>query len=493
MASELGAVHGDPGEALPGAGPVADPTERPSGTLDPGLFLREAVEAGGVGTWAWLPDRAAILADATARRLWGFEPHQEIAPADLLGAIVPADRDRAAAALAAAVPGGSGEDFVRVGGGEAAAVWLQVRGREAFVSGRRCFVGICLDVTERMRAEEELRRARREARARFREIKALYNGAPVGLALLDRDLRQVRVNRRLAELLGRASSEPAEGSILEALPDLRPQLEPVLHGVLDSGEARNNYEIERLSRDGQRTFVYNCHFYPVRGEDGSVAGLGVVVEDATAHKAAAQARDLLSRELSHRIKNLFAVVSSLVTISARGDPSLQTFGRALRGRIEALGRAHDYVRPSEWDKDASRERTLGNLLTTVLAPYRGESILDGKPRIAITGCDVPIGSFAATALALTLYELATNAVKYGALSRPEGKVSVSCRVDGGAVELTWAERGGPPVEGPPTKEGFGSMLARRTFAADLGGAMNADWRPDGLVLTLTAPLSRLTR
>jgi two-component sensor histidine kinase len=231
----------------------------------------------------------------------------------------------------------------------------------------------------------------------------------------------------------------------------------------------------------------------LRNEAGAVTGVGVVVEDVTAFKAAVQAREILSRELSHRIKNLFAVVSSLVTLSARGDKGFQIFARALRGRIEALGRAHDYVRPSEWDRDASRDRTLTNLLDTVLAPFRGESAIDGKPRIEIEGPDVPMGPFAATALALTLHELATNAAKYGALSRPAGKVGVTCEIKGDLVEVVWRERGGPPVAGPPEKEGFGSMLARRTFSADLGGAMEAEWQPEGLVLKLTAPLQRLAR
>jgi two-component sensor histidine kinase len=187
---------------------------------------------------------------------------------------------------------------------------------------------------------------------------------------------------------------------------------------------------------------------------------------------------------------MFAVMSSMVRLSARGNEAVQGFAQTIRGRIEALGRAHDYVRPlgSSKEEASHPERSLHDLMRAILEPY----LDDGSgERVHISGADARIDSAAATAFALAIHEFATNAVKYGALSSPGGKVEIACRVQGGMLKVTWSERGGPPIDEAPKREGFGTTVVRRSFAGELGGTIKTEWGQHGLTIRLSAPLDRL--
>ncbi len=109
------------------------------------------------------------------------------------------------------------------------------------------------------------------------------------------------------------------------------------------------------------------------------------------------------------------------------------------------------------------------------------------------GADASLGSGSATALALCLHEQATNAMKYGALSVPTGRIAIETGIADGAFHLRWREEGGPPVAGAPERQGFGTVLASRSIAGQLGGTLHHDWRPDGLAMDLSVPLDNLTR
>jgi PAS domain S-box-containing protein len=348
--------------------------------------------------------------------------------------------------------------------------------------------GIQMDIKSRKHVEQELRRSRREAQERFRELKALYQNAPVGLALLDLDLRFLRVNEFLAELNGLPVDEHLGRTPFEVAPHLEAGLGPTLMSVLATGEPVRNVEIEAAAGGGEPR-AWRFHLHPLRDEAGAVSGIAAVAEDVTERRRTERSRDLLSRELSHRIKNLFAVVSSLISLSARGDDRLQEFSRTIRGRVEALGRAHDTVRPVEWGSDRGDAPTLHKLLRTLLAPYRDED----DRRIRIHGCDPVVGPTAATAMGLAIHEFATNAVKYGGLSAPFGHVDIACGEAGDEVEIAWSEHGGPPVEGPPQREGFGSTLARRSLGGDLNAIIVTDWAREGLVVRIRLPRERLAR
>lgn len=201
-------------------------------------------------------------------------------------------------------------------------------------------------------------------------------------------------------------------------------------------------------------------------------------------KRTIEARDLLARELSHRIKNVFSVVNGLASASAR-DSEARAFAAAFRQRIGALARAHDYVLPGSVSARNAGESTLKGMLEVLLRPYDA----DGT-RVRITGDDLPLGQSAATTLALILHEHATNAIKYGALSTPEGRVHVDCRADGESFEITWEEQGGPPMAGPPVETGFGTTMVSSGIES-LSGTLTTDWAASGLRVTLTVPLRSL--
>jgi PAS domain S-box-containing protein len=190
-------------------------------------------------------------------------------------------------------------------------------------------------------------------------------------------------------------------------------------------------------------------------------------------------RDLLARELSHRIKNIFAVVASLVSLRARRRPEAGDFAQELVETIQALGRAHDFVRPMEGVKGDS----LLGLLKELMAPYA-----DAAGRVEIAGDDCVIGPRAATPLALTFHELATNSAKYGALSDGDGSVSITidCGYDGQSAAVRWRERGGPHVQ-QPDEEGFGSRLLKSSIEGQLGGTLERRFTDGGLEVDLIIP------
>ena len=136
---------------------------------------------------------------------------------------------------------------------------------------------------------------------------------------------------------------------------------------------------------------------------------------------------------------------------------------------------------------------MRELVEKILAPHVDIAPTGRVKRAEIEGSDVAIGGEAVTSLALVLHELATNAAKYGAFSNSNGSLHISWQVEQGELSLIWAERGGPTIAGPPAREGFGSVLARRSIIGQLGGQLLFDWKSEGLTVRLTAKAGRLVR
>ncbi|WAT16940.1 PAS domain-containing protein [Aurantiacibacter sp. MUD11] len=194
-------------------------------------------------------------------------------------------------------------------------------------------------------------------------------------------------------------------------------------------------------------------------------------------RSALEERDLLAKELSHRIKNIFAVVIGLATLKARKTPEHEPFARDLTQVLRALGRAHEFVRPHQGPVQDS----LHGLLASLFSPY-DES--DGQPRVRVNGFDTPVCARAATPLALVFHELATNSAKYGALSNDAGYVELDAEDRGDAIALTWREHGGPQVEDDGIR-GFGSRLVEMSVTGQLQGTWDRHFEPNGLVVELT--------
>jgi PAS domain S-box-containing protein len=256
---------------------------------------------------------------------------------------------------------------------------------------------------------------------------------------------------------------------------------------LSTGEP---YEIEYRLRHRSGAYRWTLgRARPVLNRQGEIVRWYGTCTDIDDLKQAEEARELVAHELSHRIKNLFAVIASIVSLSARDFPEATTFAGVLRQRIGALAKANDYVRPHSPESAPHAGKTLHGLLGSLTAPYReGEAA-----RIVVDGEDSEIGLQAATSLSLAIHERATNAVKYGALSMPGGRVSLRGTRRDGFYCLEWRELGGPPVAGPPAHHGFGSRIARQAVELQLGAELTEHWDPEGLRLSLVIPEAALLR
>ena len=194
------------------------------------------------------------------------------------------------------------------------------------------------------------------------------------------------------------------------------------------------------------------------------------------------ALDLLARELAHRIKNVFSMISSLLTLRSRGKPEVAAFAGEMDQVIRSLAQAQDFVMPMI----SQEERDLKGLLELLLQPYS----VAHPEAISLQGATTVLGPRSATPIALIIHELATNATKYGALSTPEGRVDIKLELADKTMSLHWTEIGGPPAK-QPEREGFGTRLLKTTVENQLGGGLTRSWGHDGFSCTITVPADHL--
>jgi two-component sensor histidine kinase len=233
---------------------------------------------------------------------------------------------------------------------------------------------------------------------------------------------------------------------------------------------------------------------PLKNAEGRIIGASKIARDITEQRRAQEQQNLLLREMSHRVKNLFAVASGLVTLSARSARTPADMAEAVRERLGALARAHGLTRPGLINGNGKpcQDTTLHALVQTIFAPYVDPERIKGHGFYIVTGPCLPIGGNAVTSIALVMHELATNAAKYGALSSPGGYIHIDWSVENDELLLTWKERGGPSLDGPAEREGFGGSLVRRIVTDQFGGQLSYNWKPEGLIIRLSVPVERLT-
>lgn len=285
------------------------------------------------------------------------------------------------------------------------------------------------------------------------------------------------------------------GSLKEAIhPDDRAMWEADVATSLDpNGSGAHDVEMRIVRPDtgevrwvqalGQTTF-----------EGGRAVRMLGTARDITARKEAEAREKLLTRELNHRVKNLFAVVSGMISLTARTSTTPKEMGASLRSRVLALARAHALIQPAVTGEDLTTTQvTLQTLASAVLEPYAGAA-----NAVSLSGPPVQLSPNAASSLSLVLHELATNAAKYGALSVPGGQLAVEWHMvgDGGGagderLHLAWVETGGPTIAAPPDRRGFGSKLIDMTVNGQMGGSLGSDWHADGVRHEMSMPLSRL--
>lgn len=329
-------------------------------------------------------------------------------------------------------------------------------------------------------ALNEVSARREELESRFNELEALYAEAPLGLGMLDADLKFVRINEALAEMNGFSVNQHIGRSVWDLVPGLREEAEPPLRRVLETGTALRDIELHGVTPAQPGQMREWCEqFYPVKA-GGKVVGIGIVCEEVTEKRRAQDRERLLTREVDHRAKNLLAVVHSIVQLSNADD--VDGYRKAVSSRIQSLSRTHSLLAGTRWEGSG-----LIRLVKEELAPFARAD------RITIDGPDVHLKPSTTQDIALVLHELATNAAKYGALSLSSGTLSVTWRSvdtgDGTLLELRWEESGGPRVT-PPSRHGFGSALVEATLNGQLKGSARFDWRAEGLCVELAIPLAK---
>ena len=304
-------------------------------------------------------------------------------------------------------------------------------------------------------------------------MEAVLESVSDGFYALDTDWRYVVFNRAAEEYFGISRQAVMGRNIWEIFPQGKgTPFESYCRAAMDQGVSTTFETTSRMRPDR----VVELRIVPMRG-----GGVAITLTDITERKTADARQRLLVNELNHRVKNSLATVQAIAAQSLRGPDVPREARERFTERLIALARANDVLVAETW-----AGASLAALAAEMAGPH-GQA-----ERFIIAGPEVHLGPQAATAVALGLHELATNAAKYGALSTPLGQVELTWTVDGEpdarCFRMTWRESGGPRVTepGPP---GFGSRLIERGLASELQADVKLDYAPTGLVFSLSAPLS----
>ena len=251
--------------------------------------------------------------------------------------------------------------------------------------------------------------------------------------------------------------------------------------LLERGEQLAHFDSARVTKDG-RVIDVSVTISPLREGEGRLVGASLVARDVSERKAAEQKAELLLGELDHRVKNILAIVSAVVSQTLKTSRTPEEFAAEVQGRVQAIAKAHSLLSHA-----GQGDVLLNTIIGTELAPYDRR---DGN--VVIAGPDVGLTPRAGLALALAIHELASNAAKYGALSITSGRLVVTWETvdaaDGKTLTLRWTESGGPPVQ-TPERRGFGTTLIERALAHDLDAVVSRDFQATGLSCTIALPLT----
>jgi PAS domain S-box-containing protein len=341
-------------------------------------------------------------------------------------------------------------------------------------------------VADRTWSAVEQARAEAQLRETSRRLDAVLNNASVSVFLMNEHQHCVYMNAAAEQLTGYALAETLGRPLHDVIHHKKPDGShyPLEECPIDRAFPENN------NMRGEELFVHkDGSLYPVaftaspiRDESSRTVGTIIEVRDISEEKRAQAHQRLLIDELNHRAKNLLAIIQGIALQTFKNVEGAETARAAFDGRLAALAEAHNLLTRRNWES-----APLTQVVDGAIAPYQTTS-----SRFDVAGPELALPPKTAVSLALALHELATNAAKYGALSVPDGRVAVCWQVGEGRLLLAWRESGGPAVTAPATR-GFGSRMLERGLAAELGGSVRIDFRPEGVVCTIEAPLAGLER
>jgi PAS domain S-box-containing protein len=323
---------------------------------------------------------------------------------------------------------------------------------------------------ERLREEEARQRALQSSQL----LNAIVRTSDDAIISMDLNGTITSWNRGAERLYGYALDEAAGKPIAILIPPARRDEEVGLLNRIRNGEHIEHYETIRARKDGSLVSI-SLSVSPVMDEAGRVVGASKIARDITAQKQAQVHQELLAQEIQHRTKNLFAVVQAVVARSFEDNRSVADIKSAILSRLQSLAQTHAMLLDHDWSG-----ADLTELVRMETTAYVG--------RVTIEGPSLTLDAKTAQNFALAVHELATNAVKYGALSNLSGRVHISWSVaDGGKFTFRWRESGGPPVM-QPQRRGFGSTVLDHVMGHYFGAPPLLAYEPAGLTYELNGTL-----
>jgi PAS domain S-box-containing protein len=326
-------------------------------------------------------------------------------------------------------------------------------------------VNMLIDLSEHQRAERIERR-----------LSAIVESSDDAIISKDLDGVIVTWNKGAERLFGHLAEEVIGKPITILIPSDRQDEESGILERIRRGERVDHFETVRQRKNSSLVNISLC-VSPVSDEFGKIVGASKIARDITDQKRREELIGLLAREADHRTKNLLTVAQATVHLAQGDTPA--ALKAAIEGRLKALGNAHALLAQSRW-----AGADLHELVAEELAPHSRAN----ESRIETDGPSFVLRPDQAQAMALALHELVTNAVKYGALSVATGRVRIEWGLrSGNRLFLRWVETGGPRVT-PPKRQGFGTRVMARMICDQLNGEVNFDWREDGIICDIAAPL-----
>ncbi|MCY1646860.1 PAS domain-containing protein [Caulobacter sp. SL161] len=472
------------GQPARNTGVIIDVTERKKAEAELAaarVDLDLAAQAAGLGRWVLRPNVNQRHWDARTRAIFGLTEHEPPSTARFLSLVHPDDRDAVRDAMAAATdPGGPGTinlDYRIHRANDDALRWIEVFGQAFFENGVCTrFVGVVSDVTDRREAVDRL--VRQEETLRL-----AIDAADVGTWDHDLETDDIRLSDRCYAMFGVTPGEPITRETLTpfAHPADVQRVQDAVERALDPA-VRADYAIEFRAngRDDHVERWLSAKGKVIFDDEGRARRFLGAVVNITERKRAELHLRLLVNELNHRVKNSLATIQAIAAQSFNGQRDMDEAKEAFSNRIVALAEAHDLLTRENWEGAEMHD------VASRVAVLHG-----GSARFELSGPSIRLSPKTALSLSMALHELATNAVKYGALSTQDGRIQIAWDLapETGAprLDLTWTERGGPPVT-PPQRRGFGSRLIERGLAAELAGAAVIDFQPEGVVCRIRALL-----